>query len=569
MKSSDKIVYSCIEETKSYWYAWNVVEENIVACIDVINACKRFMNDLEKQNDEEWLYYFDLEEASRIENAARCLKFTSGGRAGERVDLAPPQAFLLDNLYAWRFKVNKRKRRFRSSMVMKSRKNAKSFDMAFIAILSMNDEQEAEVVSAASKKDQAKLSFKQCRSLIGSNKKLAKKFRLNRNEIRLLKNESTFIPLASEEKTLDGISPSTGIIDEAFVTPEGVRSSISSGTGARLSPLIVCISTSYDVKMVGNWAYEEMVYTQEVNAGTKENDRHFGLIYQLDSPEEVHNKKMWEKANPLIGYSPTLLEDLEEAYIKAKGNLALMRDFKIKRMNLILDGTGVSKYLLLPAWERISYPVLDFTGRYCFYGLDLSINTDLCAVSKVTYDEITSQYEMKVHAFLPKGNIEELEARDGIPYRLYADEGYITLIEGYVIDNETVYQWVKEDSKVCDTPIAMICYDPYNSDEIMEKCRLDGIPTVEIHQGYRMLSGVTKLFREYVYKGRIMHEHNPIFNWCVSNAVTTKDKFQNEILDKIKSVEKIDLLAASIFAFLGCYKNKDSFFGRSYDDNLS
>lgn len=562
------IKYTCIEETKTYWYAYNVIVGKVVACEDVINACKRFIKDLDRQGTEEFPYIFDLEVASRIENAASCLKFTSGGRQGESVDLAPPQSFLLDNLYAWRFKDNLKKRRFRSAFIMKARKNAKTFDMSFIAILSMLDEMEAEVVSVASKKDQAKLSFKQCRSLIGSNKKLARKFKLNRNEIRLLKNESTFVPLASEEKTLDGISPSTGIIDEAFVTPEGVRSSISSGTGARLSPLVVGISTSYDVKMIGNWANEEMLYTKDVNSGEKVNERHFGLIYQLDKVEEYDDKRKWIKANPLIPYSPTLMEDLEEAFIKSKGNISLTRDFKIKRMNLILDGAGIEKYIVLPAWERNGFAALDFSKRYCFYGLDLSINTDLCAVTKCTYDEELDIYELKAHAFLPKARIEELEARDGIPYRQYAEEGHITLIAGDVIENEVVYQWIIADSEAENTPIAMLCYDPYNSDEIMEKCKLDGIPTVQIYQGYRMLSGVTKLFREYVYKGKIIYQHNPILNWCVGNAITTKDKFNNELLDKVKSVDKIDLLASSIFAFLGCYKNKDSYFGRSYDGSV-
>lgn len=560
--------YKSIEETKSYWYAWNVVERNIVACKDCINACARFLKDIEAAENPDYPFYFDLEVASRLENGASCLNFTSGARAKEPVELAPPQAFVFDNLYAWRFKDNPKKRRFRTSMIMKARKNAKSFDMALISIFSMNDEEEAEVVSVASKKDQAKISFKQCRRLIASNPRLAKKFKLNRNEIRLIKNESTFIPLASEEKTLDGISPSVGIIDEAFVVPEGVRSSIASGTGARLSPLIVSISTSYDVKMIGNWAYDEMEYTKKVNSGELDNERHWGVIYQLDSEEEYSNPAMWEKANPLIPYSPILMEDLQESFKKSIGNLALTRDFKIKRMNLILSASSLDKYISLPAWERKTYPAIDTRGKYAFYGLDLSINTDLCAVSKVTYCEETDTYEVKAHAFLPRARIEELEARDDMKYRLYADEGYIDLIDGEVIDNDYIYEWIKRDSELSKTPIAMICYDPYNSDEIMEWCKLDGIPTVQIFQGMRMLSGVTKTFRAFVYKGKIINHFNPILTWCVSNAITTKDKFNNEILDKLKSVQKIDLLAATIFAFLGCYKNKEQFYGRDYSNNI-
>ena len=48
------ITYNSIEETKAYWYAWNVIEGNITASKDVINSCNRFMDDLEKSKDEEY-----------------------------------------------------------------------------------------------------------------------------------------------------------------------------------------------------------------------------------------------------------------------------------------------------------------------------------------------------------------------------------------------------------------------------------------------------------------------------------------------------------------------------------
>ncbi len=352
------------------------------------------------------------------------------------------------------------------------------------------------------------------------------------------------------------------------MVPEGVRSSIASGTGARLSPLIVAISTSYDVKMTGNWAFEEMEYTKKVNSGELENERHFGVIYQLDSEDEVDDEKMWEKANPLLPYSETLLDSLREDYKKAVVNSALMRNFKIKNMNLILDGKGLNKYLSIAAFELLQQNDIDFKGKYLFFGLDLSMTTDLCAVSICAYNEVNDTFDFYVHPFLPKENIRELEISDGIPYRRYADEGYITLIDGPVIEHETVYQWCKEFALMSQAHIAMIAYDPYNSDYIMERCKEEGITTLHIMQGYRMLSGPTKKFREYVYSRRIRYVHNPIFNWCVTNAVTAKDKFKNEILDKEKSPEKIDLLAASIFSFLACDKNKEYYYSRGYEDYL-
>ena len=78
----------------------------------------------------------------------------------------------------------------------------------------------------------------------------------------------------------------------------------------------------------------------------------------------------------------------------------------------------------------------------------------------------------------------------------------------------------------------------------------------------------TTQITSYVYNRKIRHEFNPIFNWCVSNAITSKDKFNNEILDKVKSSNKIDLLAASIFSFLACDKNKEYYFNRDYSDYM-
>lgn len=432
------ITYSCIEETKAYHYAWNVVEGKITACEDVFNCCNRFLKDIEKSQNEDLQYYFDLDIMARIENVASCFKFTSGARAGEKIDLAPPQSFILGNIYGWRFKNNKKKRRFRFVFLMISRKNSKSFLIALISLMAMMDEQENETYSFAGKKEQARICFEQAKALIRSNPKVARKFKLNKLEIVLKKNNSKFQPLASEEKTLDGTSPSTAIIDEAYIVPVGVKNSVSSGTGARLSPLIVCITTSYDVPSVGNWAWEDMQYTKKINEGLVDNDRHFGMIYSLDDENEIDKPEMWEKTNPLIPCSPVLMEDLQEAYKRTKLSPAELRNFKIKRMNLILDGIGIDKYLHLPSFRENCIKNIDFNKKYVFYGVDLSITTDLSAVAKCVYDPITDTFEIEVHGFAPKENIHELEVRDGIPYRQYADEGYMTSCKGRIIDQDFI-----------------------------------------------------------------------------------------------------------------------------------
>ena len=558
--------YPSVYATQAYTYAYDVVEGNILACEDVINACQRFIDDCVSSDLAPYEFYFDLDQYEDMEKTFARFKFAGGERTGRPIELVPPQWFIVANLFCWRYKSNPKKRRFRSAMVMKPRKNAKSFDCALIAMIAMRDEDFGECYSAASKYDQAKLSFEQCSNIIGTNSKIARKFKLNKNEIIMKRNKSLFKPMSSDYKSLDGVSPNFVLLDEAFVMDEGVRSSMTSGFGQRLSPLAVAISTSYDVKMTGNWAYDEMMYTKKVNAGVIDNPRHFGIIYSLDDEKEVHDKSKWIKVNPLMPYVSTLAEDLEEEYKKALHSNALMRNFKIKRMNLILDGTDIDNYIHLPTWKMNQLEHIDFIGKYAFYGVDLSVNTDLTAIVKCIYDPVEDTYLFKAHGFIPKDNIEQLEVRDGIPYRQFADEGHITLCDGPVVDYEDLVEYILNDQKA-GINTAMVAYDPYNSDYLLERCKELGISTFCIRQGFNQLSGPTKLFRTYVYKGKIIHEKNPVFDWCAGNAVTAKDRFSNEILDKLKSTNKIDLLAASIFAFKICDKEKWNYTEKIYDDS--
>ena len=237
-------------------------------------------------------------------------------------------------------------------------------------------------------------------------------------------------------------------------------------------------------------------------------------------------------------------------------------------MNLILDGTSLDRYIKLPSWIENEVRNIDLKFRYVFYGVDLSLNTDLSACSICVYNPDEDIFEIKAHAFLPKANIIDLEARDGIKYRELAQKGYITLCEGEIVDYEDIIKYILNNKELNIYP-AMVAYDPYNSDYLLKRCEELGIPTLQIRQGFNQLSGPTKLFRNYVYNNKIIHEHNPILNWCVRNAITDKDRFNNEILDKRKSKEKIDLLASSIFAFKACDKEKWNYINREFDDSYT
>jgi phage terminase large subunit-like protein len=76
-----------------------------------------------------------------------------------------------------------------------------------------------------------------------------------------------------------------------------------------------------------------------------------------------------------------------------------------------------------------------------------------------------------------------------------------------------------------------------------------GFTMVEIPQMLRHLSGPTKEFRSNVYSGNIIHFDDPLLNWSVGNAVQRQDAQENIMLDKSKSTERIDPIAAIINGF--------------------
>ena len=63
------------------------------------------------------------------------------------------------------------------------------------------------------------------------------------------------------------------------------------------------------------------------------------------------------------------------------------------------------------------------------------------------------------------------------------------------------------------------------------------------------MSEPTKSFRAETYQGNILHPTNDLLDWAISNAVTKVDAQENIMLDKAKSTERIDPIAAVINAY--------------------
>lgn len=79
-------------------YMNDVLSGKITACEDVILACQRQKEDLERTD---WNYKFDEKRAIKPCKFIELLKHTKGPKAGEFIELEPWQCFVVSTIFGW------------------------------------------------------------------------------------------------------------------------------------------------------------------------------------------------------------------------------------------------------------------------------------------------------------------------------------------------------------------------------------------------------------------------------------------------------------------------------------
>src|SRR5690625_6796893 len=82
-------------------YSEKILNGDIVACEKHKWACRRFLNDLEKEGSKEFPYVFDEVRAERFFDWMRLFKHRKGVLAGQHIEPHIIQQFVFGNIYGW------------------------------------------------------------------------------------------------------------------------------------------------------------------------------------------------------------------------------------------------------------------------------------------------------------------------------------------------------------------------------------------------------------------------------------------------------------------------------------
>jgi phage terminase large subunit-like protein len=175
-------------------------------------ACQRHLDDLASSASRG--LRFDVQAARHAIAFFGFLRHSKGEWAGETFALAPWQSFVVGSLFGWQRTDGLR--RFRTAYCAVPRKNGKSTLSAGIALylLVADGEQGAEIYSAATTRDQARIVFDEAKRMVGSSPALKRRVQVLINNLNVEASASRFMPLSSDASSMDGLNVHGAIIDE-------------------------------------------------------------------------------------------------------------------------------------------------------------------------------------------------------------------------------------------------------------------------------------------------------------------------------------------------------------------
>ena len=446
-------------------------------------------------------------------------------------------------------------RQFREVILVVGRKNGKSlFASAIAEYMSFLDgEYGARVYFVAPKLDQARICYDALFQMIKQEDELSERAKKRRTDIYIESSNTTIQPLAFNAKKSDGLNPHLVVCDEfaAWQGDAGLKQYevLKSALGARKQPLILSISTANYVEGV----YDELTKRgTSVLLGTSNEQRLAPFIYQIDDLTKWNDINELQKSMPNLNVSVSVDYMLEEIAI-AESSLSKKAEFLTKYCN-IKQNSSIA-WLSAEVIEKCAGKPLkieDFKGCYGVLGIDLSRSTDLTAC--VLLIEKEGKINTFARFYLPANKIEEATARDGIPYQIYIQKGWLYPSGENFIDYQDVFNWCRELIEKNKIYVLQVGYDRYSSQYLINDMKQYGFHCDDVYQG----ENLTPVIREtegLIKDGKINIGDNDLLKIHFYNsALKINAETERQKLIKVEQRSHIDGMAAFLDAM--CVRQK-------------
>ncbi len=427
-----------------------------------------------------------------------------------------------------------------------------------------------QVYGAAAATRQAMNVYRAACKMVEQSPILKSRLRLLRGTNRILKKndpDSFYAAIAADGDMGDGVNPACTIADEVhrWKTRKQLENwdVLTNGGITRKQTFALAITTA-GVESESPIAWRLHEKTRKIQEGLISDPSFYGRIYGAAKEDDPADENTWIKANPSLKNNGGFLdiEKIRKQYVShaAEGDLT-----SFKRYYLNLWDQKESRAIDINQWDACGMPwkaagllpklpedkvrplehdlLAHFIGRKCWAGIDLSMSTDLSAVAFV-FPCDDGGYDMLPFFWTPEAGIRKRQFRDGMPYQQWAEQGFIEVSSGGVIDYRDVRARLEWGASMFD--VQAFCFDPWNSREISVQMVEAGYQCLEVRQGYQSLSEPTKKILELIVSGNLHHGAHPVLRWNAYCAAlkSANDNVMFDKPDRGKSSSRIDGLSA-------------------------